>query len=292
MEDFIRVFAISYRTLMNLLPYVVLGVFISELLKFVKWADVLLETPERSPILSTLLAVVLGIVSPLCTYGTIPIVVTLFRMGFRLQPLITFLVASSVMNPQLFLLTWGGISPELAVVRLVLSVLFSVVFGLSILKIDPSWIVNPNVKAGDKDYHIKERVFSWTTFGRQSVESLQFIGFYIIIGILLGAFVEVFVPPTWFFVIFQSKAWLGVLLGALLGVPLYVCGGGTIPLINSMLLNGMSAGAAIAFFLVGPATRITPLMALAVIIRPRFIALYIGVLILFAVGAGMLYGLI
>ncbi len=292
MEDFVRLFAISFRTVLRLLPWVISGVLLSEVLKYVKWAKILSETPRRSPIVSTLLAVALGILSPLCTYSTIPIIVVLFRLGFSLQPLITFLVASSVMNPQLFLLTWGGISPEMAMVRLLLSILFSLLFGLAILKIKTEWIVNPNVRESDKAFHLKERHFSWLGFLRNSAETLQFIGFYIIIGILLGAAVEVYVPSDWFLVVFQSRVWLGVLLGALLGVPLYVCGGGTIPLINSMLMNGMSAGAAIAFFLVGPATRVTPLMALAAVIRPRFIAFYIGLLILFAVFSGILYGMV
>jgi uncharacterized membrane protein YraQ (UPF0718 family) len=291
MEDLINVFAISFRTLMNLLPWIIVGVLVSEAMKYFKWAEFISKAPKRSPILATLFAVALGILSPLCTYSTIPIVVTMFRLGFPLQPLITFLVASSVMNPQLFLLTWGGINPELALVRLALSLLFSLIFGLLILNINPDWIVNPVVRESAKEYRMKERLFSWTTFLRNSVESLQFIGFYIVIGILLGAFIEVYVPVDWFLFIFQSKDWIGVLIGAILGVPLYVCGGGTIPLINSMLMNGMSVGAAIAFFLVGPATRVTPLLALAAIIRPAFILFYVAVLILFAVGAGLLYGM-
>jgi len=289
MQDLILVFTISYTTLINLLPYVLFGVLASELLKFIRWADVLTSLPEKAPVLTTILAVCLGIVSPLCTYGTIPIVVVLFRMGFTLQPLVTFLIASSIMNPQLFILTWGGISPELAMARLFLSFLFSVLFGLALLKINQIRIVNPNVRNGDHDVRMKDRTFSWAGFWRNSLDSLQFIGFYIVLGILLGAFIEVYIPAQWFLVLFQSKEWLGVLLGALLGVPLYVCGGGTIPLVNSMLQSGMGSGAALAFFLVGPATRVTPLVALATVIRPRFIGVYVGILIVFAVLAGILF---
>jgi uncharacterized membrane protein YraQ (UPF0718 family) len=50
----------------------------------------------------------------------------------------------------------------------------------------------------------------------------------------------------------------------------------------------MGTGAALAFFIVGPATRIAPLVALSTIIRPRFIGVYILLLFIFAVLAGFL----
>ena len=99
---------------------------------------------------------------------------------------------------------------------------------------------------------------------------------------------EVFVPDAWLVTVFQKPQWMGVLFGALLGVPLYACGGGTIPLIHAMIGKGMGTGAALAFFIVGPATRIAPLIALSTIIRPRFIGLYILLLFIFAVLAGFL----
>jgi uncharacterized membrane protein YraQ (UPF0718 family) len=74
----------------------------------------------------------------------------------------------------------------------------------------------------------------------------------------------------------------------LLGIPLYACGGGTIPLIHALMGKGMSTGAALAFFIVGPATRIAPLVALSTIIRPSFIGIYILMLFAFAVLSGLL----
>ena len=271
MEILARTFTIAYNTLINLLPYVLLGVLVSECLKFIKWTDFLARLPRKTPILTTVIATFTGIVSPLCTYGSIPIVVTLFRLGFPLQPLMTFLIASSLMSPQLFLLTYGGISPEMAWLRLALCVLFSLIFGLGILKISPNWILSTNFKKEEGAFTVRERSFTWPGFVKSSFDSLQYIGFYIVLGILIGTVIEVFVPVKWFLIVFQSHEWIGILLGAVLGVPLYVCGGGTIPLIQSMMTAGMSTGAALAFFLVGPATRVTPLMALATLIRPRFI---------------------
>ncbi|NLG83188.1 MAG: hypothetical protein GX493_00970 [Firmicutes bacterium] len=43
-------------------------------------------------------AALLGMVSPFCTYGTVPVVLRLFRAGMEPAPLVTFLVTSSLMN--------------------------------------------------------------------------------------------------------------------------------------------------------------------------------------------------
>lgn len=289
MENVTQLFSIAYVTLVNLLPYVIAGVLLSEWLKGFEWTQILINRHSQSPVQNTLLATLIGFVSPLCTYGSIPIVLNMYRLGFPVQPLITFLIASSLMSPQLFLLTWGGISPVMAIWRLGLGFLFCIFFGLVLLKIKPGWMLNPNFsKEKDSQNSAKARE-TWRTFLSNSFESLQFIGFYLVLGILIGAAIEVFVPVEWFFLVFQSQEWIGILVGAVMGVPLYVCGGGTIPLIQSMLNTGMSTGAALAFFLVGPATRVTPLMALATLIRPKFILFFVLVLLIFSVLSGLIY---
>ena len=57
-----------------------------------------------------------------------------------------------------------------------------------------------------------------------------------------------------------------MLMAATIGVPLYACGGGTIPLIREWLTMGMSMGSAAAFMLTGPPTKITNLGALKIVL--------------------------
>ena len=69
---------------------------------------------------------------------------------------------------------------------------------------------------------------------------------------------------------------MDVLMTATIGVPLYACGGGTIPLLQAWLVDGMSIGSAALLMLAGPATQITNLGALKIVLRPRRFLLYIG----------------
>jgi uncharacterized membrane protein YraQ (UPF0718 family) len=58
----------------------------------------------------------------------------------------------------------------------------------------------------------------------------------------------------------------GLLMAATIGVPLYMCGGGTIPLLMGWMQNGMSMGSATAFMISGPATKITNLGAVKIVL--------------------------
>ena len=274
-------------TLLNLLPYVLAGVLVSEILKYVTWANVLAKIAIAAPMRTIAMSVGLGIISPMCTYGTIPIVLTLIAAGFPVAALASFLIASSLMNPQLFVITWGGISPAMALSRFVAAALFAFLSGLILLRVNSHWFVNPALTI-DQPPPTKAKSFVWKEFLYNALHSLQFVGFYIVLGVLLGAVVEILVPTNWLVDVFQEPEWLGILFGALAGIPLYACGGGTIPLIDALLDKGLSPGAALAFFIVGPATRITPLIALATIMRPRFIIVLILLLFLYAIGAGLM----
>jgi len=293
LENSLQVLNNSGKLLIELFPYVLGGVLIGEALRYASWVPLVKRICNQHPFTAISLAAVLGIVSPLCTYGTIPIVLYLIKIGTPLSPIVTFLSTSSLMNPQLFILTWGGINPEMALVRLGVVLLYGIILGLSLLKLSSNFILNPKINNNscDKnDLSYKLEKFDISKFLNQSWRSIQFVGYYIVIGIILGSIIEVFIPGKWIFMLFNPGEWFAVPLAAILGIPLYACGGGTIPLIRSLMFGGMAKGSALAFFIVGPATRITPLMAMTTIVRPKFISFYVVWLIIFSLIAGFVYG--
>ena len=88
--------------------------------------------------------------------------------------------------------------------------------------------------------------------------------------------------------LFGQNEGFGILLAATIGVPLYACGGGTIPLLQQWLLSGMTMGAAASFMITGPATKITNLGALKIVLGLRRFILYLGYVIVFSLASGLL----
>ena len=111
----------------------------------------------------------------------------------------------------------------------------------------------------------REAIYFWYYF---SVPFEQIV-WYWAAGMLLGSAVSVF------------------LMAATIGVPLYACGGGTIPLLQAWLTDGMSMGSACAFMVTGPATKITNLGAVKIILGWRKFVLYWLFIIGFACISGL-----
>ena len=91
--------------------------------------------------------------------------------------------------------------------------------------------------------------------------------------------------------IFGGNEAFGVLMAATIGVPLYACGGGTIPLLQAWLSDGMSMGSAAAFMVTGPATKITNLGALKIVLGAKNFILYLAYIMVFAFVTGLLVNL-
>ena len=112
------------------------------------------------------------------------------------------------------------------------------------------------------------------------------------LGILLTALYQIHVPADFVSGLFGRNSGFGVLMAATIGVPVYMCGGGTIPLLNEWLADGMSMGSAAAFMLTGPATKITNLGALKIVLGWKRFLIYLAFVMLFSLVAGLLVDLI
>lgn len=109
-----------------------------------------------------------------------------------------------------------------------------------------------------------------------------------LLGVALSALFQQYVPAEMVARLFGDNEGFGVLMAATIGVLLYACGGGTIPLPWAWLLNGMSMGSAAVFMVTGPATEITNLGAVKIVLGAKRFALYLAFTIVFALLTGWL----
>ena len=225
-------------------------------------------------------ACLLGIASPLCMYGTIPIAASFRKQGMREDWLAAFMMASILLNPQLIIYS-AALGITALTVRIVTCFLCGCAAGLLVYLFyrnraffDFSGFEE---KAG-RDTHpnllIRYLLNVW--------RNVKATGLYFLIGILLSALFQRYVPQDLMTRFFGGNEAWGVLMAATVGVPLYACGGGTIPLLRQWLWDGMSMGSAAAFMITGPATKITNLGALKIATGWKRFALYILFVMLFS----------
>ncbi|MBR1672483.1 MAG: permease, partial [Fretibacterium sp.] len=173
-------------------------------------------------------ASVLGIASPLCMYGTIPIAASLSRQGMRDDWLAAFMMSSILLNPQLIVYS-AALGTTALTVRVVSCFLCGVTAGLLVRLFHGGegffdFSSFEELRSRDTDPNLLLRLLK--NIGR----NLRATGPWFFPGILLSALFQRYVPAESFAKLFgEENGGYGVLMAATVGVPLYACGGGTVP---------------------------------------------------------------
>ncbi|ATW26855.1 permease [Candidatus Formimonas warabiya] len=238
---------------------------------------------QRYSFIQALLAAMLGVASPVCMYGTLPVGV----LGKEKVPqyiLATFMISSILLNPNLFLISFA-LGMPLALLRLFFSVAGGMLAGALVF-----------VFFQGKDFFDLKSFADDTGAGKNTGKksflkdlgkSMRITAPYLMIGIVLTALFDRYFPQQAMDALFLQNKGLSVLFMASAGVPVYLCGGGTIPLLRAWLEAGMSPGSAVAFMVSGPSTKLTNLSAVKSILGTRHFVFYIAYNLLFAVFAGL-----
>lgn len=236
-------------------------------------------------------AALLGMISPLCMYGTIPIAASFAQRGMRQDWLAAFMMSSVLINPQLMLYS-AALGPALLIIRIVSCLLCGVTAGLLVhLLFRTKKFFNFEGFSEPVNRDIHPNLF--IRFLKNVWRNVKVTGPYFLIGIALAALFQRYMPSELFASMFGHKhRGFGLLMAATVGVPLYMCGGGTIPLLLAWLEFGMTNGAATAFMITGPATKITNLGALKIVLGMRHFIIYLLFVMLFALLSGFLINLI
>lgn len=214
----------------------------------------------------------LGILSPLCMYGTIPIAASFYKQGMRQDWLAAFMMSSILLNPQLIIYSMA-LGNTILVIRIISCFLCGIIAGILLhvfYKNKNFFYFNNFDKMTNRDTDRNLLI----RYIKNIYRNLKATGLYFLFGILLSALFQRYIPTDLFADLFGRQRQLGVFLAATIGVPLYVCGGGTIPLLLEWINSGMSIGAATSFMLTGPSTKITNLSALKIVLGKKNFIIY------------------
>jgi uncharacterized protein len=296
-----RILSNTWTLFTGLWYYVLIGAFaavvVAQLMSYAK-VRAFLNRRGGAPII---LAAMLGVISPMCTFAAIPLAGGLLAAGVPLAPLMAFVIASPLMNPSLFIITWGVMGPEMALAR-TFSALFLGILGGFVVEAAIARRVGKESDAlkagfsvsgvagvcfpGELSGSFRERIAS---IGRHTVKMTLFISKYFLLALVIAGAVQAIVEPRWIAALLGGGGFRSILLGGLLGIPFYVCGGGTVALIGVLVAMGMGQGAALAFFITGPATKISTIISLNAVFTRRAAAVYLTVTLLGGVLLGWGY---
>ena len=294
-REFVYVWYYFIVQLKQILPYwimgMVLGSVISVFIKDKIHGAVHKMSEHKLGVIGIFIASILGIASPLCMYGTIPLAASFSRKGIRDDWLAAFMMSSILLNPQLIIYSMA-LGKEVLAVRIITCFIMGITAGLILRYVyrGKSFFNFEGFAeraSHDTDPNLFIRLLK--NIGR----NFKATGLYFLFGVLLSALFQRYVPADDFAKLFGSEnEGFGLLMAATIGVPLYACGGGTIPLLQQWLYSGMSIGSAASFMLTGPSTKITNLGALKIVLGIKNFVLYILYVMLFSLISGFVVNLI
>lgn len=203
--------------------------------------------------------VAFGLPLSACSCGVLPFYKTLVARGAPPAAAIAFLVATPEIGLDAVLVSMPLLGGELTALRVAAAaaVAWAVAVGTSFWAVDQESEPSPGSDSCAAEREASGKLGEALRFGFQDIP--EHILPWVVVGLGVAALCEPLLEHQALSVL---APWLQVPAAALIGMPLYVCASGSTPLVAVLMHKGLSAGAALTFLLIGPATNATTFGAL------------------------------
>jgi uncharacterized protein len=129
MEQIIKIAVFILDSFVHIWPYLLITIPLAVAVQLTGAAKFINKALSKNPIVSILLATIVGAFSPFCSCGVIPIIASLLLSGVPLAPVMSFWIASPSMDPEIFFLSTATIGWNMSVWRLVATFIISLLAG-------------------------------------------------------------------------------------------------------------------------------------------------------------------
>jgi uncharacterized membrane protein YraQ (UPF0718 family) len=255
------------------------------------------EAPARwlrrgGPTTQALRGVVFGLPLPLCSCGVVPVYRSLVDRRVPATAALAFLVATPELGLDAVLLSVPLLGIEMALLRVGVAFVLALFVGAAV----GGWVERREARARERagadpaveapvepavQKPLQARLLAGLRSGYGEV--LDSTGPWILVGLLLAAFIQPWIDPGFFT---KLGPMLQVVAFGLLGLPVYVCATGATPLVAVLIATGLSPGAGLAFLLTGPATNATTFGVLEQLHGRKVALAFAGAMIVAVLGLG------
>ncbi len=305
-----------WAVLADMAPYLLLGFVVAGLLSTYFKPTWIERHLGRRGMGSVFKAAAFGVPLPLCSCGVIPVGTGLYRHGASKGATTAFMLSTPQTGVDSILATYGLLGPAFAVVRPVLALLNGFLAGIVVDRIsqhEPTALAPKTVPLTTMQNTPSDASCSaggaccdsqtpTTTSGtspgvlRRLASALRYglitlpadIAWALVVGLVIAAVLTALVPAD-AVTAYLGGGFLAMLAAVLIGVPLYVCSTGAIPIALGLMHVGASPGAALAFMVAAPATSAATLSVVYRVLGTRTTAVYLTSVLLTSIGAGLAF---
>jgi len=259
--------------------------------------------PERSKkimsrfhgVWANIMAALLGTVTPFCSCSSIPLFIGFTSAGLPLGVTFSFLISSPMVDLGSLVLLMSIFGTKVALVYVIIGLILAVLGGTLIEKLHMDSYVEDFIRsAGSVDIDSpsltsKERMI----YARDQVAAtFKKVLPYILIGVGIGAIIHNWIPESWIEMVLGSRNPFGVILAALMGVPMYADIFGTIPVAEALLYKGAQLGTVLSFMMAVTTLSLPSIIMLRKAVKPRLLGLFVAICTIGIIIIGYLFNIL
>ena len=287
-------------------PYLLLGFLAAGILHTFVPQSIYAKHLAGSDWRSVAKAALFGIPLPLCSCGVLPTAVSLRNNGASRASSTSFLIATPQTGVDSIAATYSLLGLAFAVIRPVAALVTALLGGMLVARVERTDVVS---HSDDHDCHCDggddacccdddcgcSTAPRADTFVGKVAEALRYgfidmmksIGRWLVIGLVVATLITVCIPDN-FFAAFAQYPLLNMIVVLALSIPMYVCATGSIPIALSLMLKGLTPGAALVLLMAGPAANFASVLVINRSFGKRSTVAYLASII----GGAMAFGLL
>jgi uncharacterized membrane protein YraQ (UPF0718 family) len=251
----------------------------------------------KSEFAGNVFAALLGIVTPFCSCSAVPLFIGFVTAGVPLGVTFSFLIAAPMVNEIALGLLYGLLGWKVAAIYMGTGLFIAISAGWVIgrLKLEnhiEDWVTQVDAA----NLTMEEEKLTWNdriNYGWDAVkEIISRVWIYVILGIAVGAGIHGFVPEGIMASIMGKGSWWSVPLSVVIGVPMYSNAAGVIPVVEALLGKGAALGSVLAFMMSVIALSLPEMVILRKVLKPKLIAVFVGVVASGILFVGYLFNMI
>lgn len=243
--------------------------------------------------LGYILGSTLGAITPFCSCSSIPVFLGFISAGIPVGITMAFLITSPLINEVAVLLLISLLGWKLTLLYITVGMGVGIVGGLFLDAIGAQrWLQSFAKQAFERRQQplVTEELVH-ASQGMTMSERHQFakeettdifgrVWKWVIIGVGLGAILHGFVPNGWIETHLGDGQWWSVPAAVLLGIPLYSNVTGVIPVMESLIINGLPVGTTMAFCMSTVAASFPEFILLKQVMQWRLLAILFCLLLI------------
>lgn len=246
-------------------------------------------------IAGNIVGALLGTITPFCSCSSIPIFIGFTRAGLPLGVTFSFLISSPMVDIGSLVLIMSIFGPTVAVVYTVVGLVIAIVGGTVIQRLG---LDNQVADFVHGDFVDDEVMLSMSRRERlahvasETKSTFKKVFPYILVGVGVGALIHNWIPQEAIELVLGENNPFAVVLATLVGIPIYADTFGTIPIAEALYFKGVGLGTVLAFMMSVTTLSLPSLTMLARVIRPKLMAVFIGVCVAGMIVSGYLFNLL